>query len=157
MSTAMSMCGPSLFFGPCLKKLQFLTPINDGTGVLITWASDGPSTEHLLEFEDITNSKPQEFSITPTETSIFFPAPYPISTHHSLHKRKEVPSKPFPVWIGASFPFQADEERHNAIESYGVLDTVLAALKHVPSSSSSSSSSTAPPPLAPSKPTPKPK
>ena len=87
-------------------------PVSDGSGVFVTWESKGPTDEEISEMTEVTESGLREFStIGESSSSIFFPAPQPISAHHSSQKRKFVPEQHH-KWLVVSFLWKEKEEEN---------------------------------------------
>ena len=78
-------------------------PVFDGFRVFVTWESKGSTDEEISEMTKVTEFGLCEFStIGESSSSIFFPAPQPISVHHSSQKRKFVPEQHY-KWLVVSF------------------------------------------------------
>ena len=94
-------------------------PVPDGSGVNITWKTQGPSDFELSMMGDVTESRVAEFSIQETEETVFFPIPVPISVHHTSMRRKLIPEQKS-KWICVSFLLQSQEDDTTAAQLDGV-------------------------------------
>jgi hypothetical protein len=87
-------------------------PESDGSGVTVTWFSQGPSDAELGAMSEITQSSVREFQIPEeTSSSVFIPAPKPISNHHGSQKRALIPSI-HSKWLVVSFLWLLEEKTH---------------------------------------------